>query len=66
MPDITKKFDRWFHRWGVLDEWMDSYHERLAARRIAWRAYLRGRKEGVAAGRKEALARGDEKGCRAG
>jgi hypothetical protein len=42
---IPKYFEDWFYSFGLLDENIYSYHDVLCAKRIAWRAYRKGKKD---------------------
>lgn len=58
---IPKWFERWFNSYGIGTDYMpDSYHY-ILIRRIAWRAYHKGKKEGRAISN-EQLASAEHKG----
>jgi hypothetical protein len=43
---IPKWFEKWFRLYGIGDECIDAY-PRLPVRRIAYRAYRKGKKDGM-------------------
>ena len=43
---MTKWFEKWYYRYGRGDEGFWNVRDDATAKRIAWRAYCKGRKDG--------------------
>ena len=46
MSRPIKKFKEWYAKYGIMDDYLSSSRDYGNAKRIAWRAYKRGKADG--------------------